>query len=140
VQNFASKFGLSRFAVLGISGGGPYALACARQLPREILSAVGVLAGAAIWDRGVRTSGVPWYARLGYLGANYWPAALRVVSAALVSTFRWIITTGFVERKIDAALEAATKVKVAKEKKERERESEIGRDIFDFHDECRRYK
>jgi hypothetical protein len=74
------------------------------------------------------------------LGANYWPAALRVVSAALVSTFRWIITTGFVERKIDAALEAATKVKVAKEKKEKERESEIGRDIFDFHDECRRYK
>jgi len=120
VQTFASSFRFSRFAVLGVSGGGPYALACARQLPREYLSAVGVLAGAAIWDRGVRTSGVPWYARLGYLGANYWPAALRVVSAALVGTFRWIITTGFVERKIDAALEAATKVKVAKEKQESE--------------------
>lgn len=61
----------SRFAVLGVSGGGPYALACARQLPRGFLSAVGVLAGAAIWDRRVWTSGVPWYARSGYLGANY---------------------------------------------------------------------
>jgi pimeloyl-ACP methyl ester carboxylesterase len=120
VQAFASNFGLSRFAVLGVSGGGPYALACARELPRESLSAVGILAGAAIWDKGIRTSGLPWYARLGYLGANYWPAALRVVSAVLVSTVKWIMTTRFVERKIDAALEAATKAKVAKEKKESE--------------------
>jgi pimeloyl-ACP methyl ester carboxylesterase len=121
VQTFASKLGLSRFAVLGVSGGGPYALACARQLPSEMLSAVGVLAGAAVWDRGIWTKGVPWYARLTYLAANYWPSGLRVVSAALVGTLRWIMTMRFVEKKIDAFLEAATKAKLAKEKKEGER-------------------
>ncbi|KAE8452064.1 hypothetical protein EG329_002230 [Mollisiaceae sp. DMI_Dod_QoI] len=118
VQAFASKLGLSRFMVLGASGGGPYALACAKQLPSEMLSAVGVLAGAAVWDRGIRTKGVPWYSRLTYLAANYWPFGLRVLSAALVGTMRWIMTLRFVERKIDAALEAATKAKIAKEKKE----------------------
>ncbi|PMD31322.1 alpha/beta-hydrolase [Hyaloscypha variabilis F] len=116
IQTFASKLGLSRFAVLGVSGGGPYALACARQLPSEMLSAVGVLAGAAVWDRGIWTKGVPWYARLTYLAANYWPSGLRIVSAALVGTLRWIMTMRFVEKKIDALLEAATKAKLAKEK------------------------
>lgn len=118
VQAFASRLGLSRFAVLGVSGGGPYALACARQLPSEMLSAVGVLAGAAVWDKGIRTTGVPWYARLAYLAANYWPSGLRIVSAALVGMLRWILTTRYMEGKIDAWLEAATKAKVAKEKKE----------------------
>ena len=120
VQAFASQVGLSRFAVLGVSGGGPYSLACAERLPRDKLSAVGVLAGAPVWDRGIRTQGVPWYARLTYLLGNYWPFGLRVVSYALVGTLRWIMTTGTVEKRIDAWLEAMTKAKAAEEKKEKD--------------------
>jgi pimeloyl-ACP methyl ester carboxylesterase len=125
VQAFASQVGLSRFAVLGVSGGGPYSLACAERLPRDKLSAVGVLAGAPVWDRGIRTEGVPWYARLTYLLGNYWPFGLRVVSSALVGTLRWIMTTGPVERRIDAWLEAMTKAKAAKEKKEKENDGYV---------------
>lgn len=118
VQEFTSALEIEKFAILGVSGGGPYALACAEQLPKEKLSAVGVLAGAAIWDRGVRTKGVPWYVRLVYLGAHYWPGALRVVSATLVGVARWVMTRKWVEGKIDGLLEKASKEKAGKEKKE----------------------
>lgn len=122
VQAFAARLDLDRFAVLGGSGGGPYALACARLLPQESLTAVGVLAGATVWDRGLRTKGVPWYARLGYV-MTYWPAGLRVVSNVLVAALRWIASTGWVERRVDALLEAAAKAKEAKEKKKDETRS-----------------
>lgn len=117
VQEFAAQVGLERFAVLGVSGGGPYALACARLLPKDRLTAVGVLAGAPVWDNGVRTEGVPWYSRLCYLAANYWPSGLRVMSDCFVVVVRWLMTTNPVEKRIDAWLEALTRAKAAKEDK-----------------------
>jgi pimeloyl-ACP methyl ester carboxylesterase len=125
VQAFASQIGLSRFAVLGVSGGGPYSLECAEQLPRDKLSAVGVLAGGPVWDRGFRTKGVPWYARLTYLLGNYWPSGLRILSYALVGALRWIMRTGPVERRIDGWLESTTKAKAAREKKEKENDGNV---------------
>ena len=116
VQAFAAELGLSRFAVLGVSGGGPYALACARQLPAKMLSAVGVLAGAPLWDHGVWTKGIPWYARLTYLMGNYWPSVLKFLSAILVTLARWIMTTRLVEERIDRTLVAMTKAEVARSK------------------------
>jgi pimeloyl-ACP methyl ester carboxylesterase len=44
VATLADSLGLTRFGVLGYSGGGPFALACARLLP-ERLTAVGVVSG-----------------------------------------------------------------------------------------------
>jgi len=45
----ADHLGLDRFAVLGYSGGGPYAAACALQLP-ERLTAAGIVGGAGPYD------------------------------------------------------------------------------------------
>lgn len=42
VAVLADQLGLERFAVAGVSGGGPYALACAHSIPRR-LTAVGVV-------------------------------------------------------------------------------------------------
>ncbi len=42
VRALADRLGLERFAVAGVSGGGPYALACAHRIP-ERLTAVGVV-------------------------------------------------------------------------------------------------
>lgn len=44
VAELADQFGISRFGVVGLSGGGPYALACAYSLPRRLL-ACGVISG-----------------------------------------------------------------------------------------------
>ena len=49
VKDFTDHLQLKRFAIVGISGGGPGALACASAMP-ERLSCVGVVAGAAPTD------------------------------------------------------------------------------------------
>jgi pimeloyl-ACP methyl ester carboxylesterase len=46
VLGLADALALERFAVMGLSGGGPYALACAFKIP-ERLSRVGVISGVA---------------------------------------------------------------------------------------------
>jgi pimeloyl-ACP methyl ester carboxylesterase len=46
VAAMADALGLGRFAVLGWSGGGPYALACARMLPERV-TAAGVISAPA---------------------------------------------------------------------------------------------
>ncbi|KAI3330813.1 Alpha/Beta hydrolase protein [Ustulina deusta] len=104
VRALAAHLGIDRFAILGGSGGAPYALACARALPAEMLSAVGLLAPAAPWKEG-GIAGVPHSARVTALMGYYWPAALRVVSAGVVGLCRWLTTTGFVARRIDGWLE-----------------------------------
>lgn len=44
VRELADQLGIDRFGVVGFSGGGPYALACASQLP-DRLTACGIIAG-----------------------------------------------------------------------------------------------
>jgi pimeloyl-ACP methyl ester carboxylesterase len=46
VRELADALGLERFAVVGISGGGPYAAACAWRLPERI-SRAGIISGVA---------------------------------------------------------------------------------------------
>jgi pimeloyl-ACP methyl ester carboxylesterase len=45
----ADHLGLARFAVLGYSGGGPYAAACALRIP-ERLTHVGIVSGTGPFD------------------------------------------------------------------------------------------
>lgn len=49
VVNIADALGISRFATLGVSGGGPYAAACALRIP-ERLTAVGIVCGLGPLD------------------------------------------------------------------------------------------
>jgi pimeloyl-ACP methyl ester carboxylesterase len=46
VTSLTDHLGIDRFAVVGISGGGPFALACGRRLPDRVTS-VGVVSGVA---------------------------------------------------------------------------------------------
>ena len=117
VRALATHLGMSRFAVLGGSGGGPYALACAKGLPREMMSAVGVMAGAPPWEPGpgevlptrVGRRYMSLSRRMLAMAADYVPTGLRVVANALVSAIRWIVTTKPVRRRIDAWLEKSVK-------------------------------
>jgi pimeloyl-ACP methyl ester carboxylesterase len=53
----ADALGIERFAVVGISGGGPHAAACAYQIPRR-LTHVGLVAAAAPFDAPNATEGM----------------------------------------------------------------------------------
>jgi pimeloyl-ACP methyl ester carboxylesterase len=52
VRALADHLGIDRFAVLGQSGGGPFALACASALPDRLTTTV-VASGLAPWGRGL---------------------------------------------------------------------------------------
>lgn len=117
IQAFVSHVRVSRFAVLGGSGGGPYALACAHALPKEMLSAMGVMAGVGLWEAGMKH--IPWSLWGTYFAATYFPSGLRVVTDALVGLMRGVLTTGVVTHWIDNWLEGRKR-----EKEERKGEKE----------------
>ncbi|KAJ0415369.1 Alpha/Beta hydrolase protein [Aspergillus carlsbadensis] len=103
VKSLADHLRIPRFAVLGGSGGSPYALACAHALPHERLSAVGILAGAAPWDAGhqhVSTS-----RRLLSWAATSSPSALGGLFNGVIGVSRWAVNTATVTRWIDDWLE-----------------------------------
>jgi len=74
--------GISRFHVLGVSGGGPVALACAAGLPQRVLSAT-VVAGPAPSDGPGFWAGLSLANRALFAVARYLPALLPGVCAAL---------------------------------------------------------
>ena len=57
VEAIADRLGIEGFAVLGRSGGGPHALACAALLPDRVTRA-GILVSLAPWD----ADGLDWFA------------------------------------------------------------------------------
>lgn len=65
VVALARALGLERFSVLGVSGGGPYALACAWKIPQR-LTAVAISGGLGpVHDPAVLRS-MRWHARLAF--------------------------------------------------------------------------
>ncbi|PGH02387.1 hypothetical protein GX51_04695 [Blastomyces parvus] len=53
LECLAEHLGLEEYCVLGISGGGPYALACAMALPRDKLKCVSIVCGLGPPDIGM---------------------------------------------------------------------------------------
>jgi pimeloyl-ACP methyl ester carboxylesterase len=87
VAEVADALGLERFAVLGSSGGGPYALACAHALPERV-SKAGVISGVGPYDAPGTTDGMRWQNRVGFqLGARFPPLA-RFVMASMARQLR----------------------------------------------------
>jgi pimeloyl-ACP methyl ester carboxylesterase len=58
IRVLAEHLGLEKYSVLGVSGGGPYALACAFALPSEKLKCVSIVCGLGPMDIGM--SGADW--------------------------------------------------------------------------------
>jgi pimeloyl-ACP methyl ester carboxylesterase len=82
VAEVADLLGLERFAVLGSSGGGPYALACAHELPERVTK-VGVVSGIGPRDTPGATEGMRWQNRIGFdLGARF-PALARLAMSSM---------------------------------------------------------
>jgi pimeloyl-ACP methyl ester carboxylesterase len=72
VASIADALGIGRFAVMGHSGGGPHALACAALLPDRVLAAV---SGAGLAPFGAQ--GLDWFAGMAPAGEAELRAATR---------------------------------------------------------------
>jgi pimeloyl-ACP methyl ester carboxylesterase len=106
VSEVADALGIERFAVAGVSGGGPYALACARSIP-ERLTCVAVVCGLGPMELpSVRAGMSPLARRTFYLCRNA-PWLLRMIFARttwrLRRDFQWYLA------QISDALPAADK-------------------------------
>jgi pimeloyl-ACP methyl ester carboxylesterase len=79
VEEAADALGLERFSVLGSSGGGPYALACAHELTERVTRA-GVVSGVGPHDAPGATDGMRWQNCVGFqLGARFPPLARLIM-------------------------------------------------------------
>lgn len=103
VSNFAKGMQISRFAVIGVSGGGPYALACAHTFTKRRLMGVGLFASAPPWAAGAYHMSV--YRRVMSLMASHWPGGLQALLNGLVRATQWITSTRPVMRRIESWLE-----------------------------------
>jgi pimeloyl-ACP methyl ester carboxylesterase len=68
----ADHLGLDGFAVVGVSGGGPYALACAAGMPDRLTNAA-VVCGLAPVSPATNLQGMRWPHRLGLFAARFGP-------------------------------------------------------------------
>ncbi|KAJ4165517.1 hypothetical protein LMH87_007147 [Akanthomyces muscarius] len=113
VAAFAASQGLDRFAVMGLSGGGPFAVACAHALPPRTLTAVGLFAGAPPWAAGRHY--MSRSRRVLRVLANWCPGVLGALTAVTLRLARWLVGTRFVTTRLDAWLELVNRQAQEKE-------------------------
>jgi pimeloyl-ACP methyl ester carboxylesterase len=87
VVEVADALGLSRFALLGISGGAPFALACAARLPTRV-SAIAIVAGLGMTSVPDDFARLETFARISFRLARSAPALSRAVNRALAVVLR----------------------------------------------------
>lgn len=99
-----------KVSVMGLSGGGPYALGCTFEpRVRERSGAVGVVVGAPYWsEMDEKGKGgwkmLPWWSKVGYYLAWYVPGPTRVGFEGLVAGVRWLCGTGWARGKLEGVL------------------------------------
>lgn len=69
ITELADHLNISKFAVMGLSGGGPHALACLHEIPRERLVAATVVSG--MYPLALGTTGMMWQTRSLFWLASY---------------------------------------------------------------------
>jgi pimeloyl-ACP methyl ester carboxylesterase len=87
MTQLADALGIERFAVAGISGGGPYALACAEAIP-ERLTAAAVLSGVGPMDSAAATHGMSRQNRILFRLSRISPVVVRVPFVVMEQTVR----------------------------------------------------
>lgn len=78
VEAVADQLRLERFAVLGASGGGPYALACGHALPERVRR-IGLISSIAPYQATGVTRGMRWQNRVGFQAGARFPPLSRLI-------------------------------------------------------------
>lgn len=128
VRALANHLGLGRFAVLGGSGGGPYALACAYRLPHAMLSGVGIFGGAGPWEAGAHHMSLPY--RVSALAAHYWPSGYGGILNLLLWMLRRALSSPAGMQRIDQWLDERSGKLESLDKKQQRRKA-LARQIFE---------
>ncbi len=87
VASFADSLGLDRFACMGVSGGGPYVLACALRIGGRLTRAA-VVCGVGPLDTPEGSRGMMRANRLLFGAARYSKTAVRLILALMVRGLR----------------------------------------------------
>jgi pimeloyl-ACP methyl ester carboxylesterase len=87
VLELADALSLDRFAVLGISGGGPYAVACAAALTDRV-TAVGIVGGLGRTDIAGHAARMNPFARSSFSLARHCPRLSQLVNRGLAPALR----------------------------------------------------
>jgi pimeloyl-ACP methyl ester carboxylesterase len=74
VAKIADRLGVQRFAVIGRSGGGPHALACAALLPNRVTRAA-ALVSLAPWE--AESDGLDWFGGMAHSNVDAYTTAAR---------------------------------------------------------------
>jgi pimeloyl-ACP methyl ester carboxylesterase len=88
VAELAEALRIDRFSILGVSGGGPYAAACACKMP-DRLDAVGIICGMGPVDVPDLIRGMPWLYRQGLRLAGRLPGITATLYPFLALFFRY---------------------------------------------------
>ncbi|TID00151.1 hypothetical protein CH35J_006217 [Colletotrichum higginsianum] len=95
IRELAEHLNLQSYGVIGVSGGGPYALACAYSLPEENLKGVSVIGGMGPIDVG--TKGMNWGNWLTFKGLMYFPAIIRWLQTKVMAVLNSVSNEKMVE-------------------------------------------
>ncbi|KAM0718777.1 hypothetical protein Q7P37_005848 [Cladosporium fusiforme] len=95
IRQLAEHLGLKSYGVMGVSGGGVYALACAYALPKEQLKGVSIVAGMGPYNLGLH--GMSWSNWLTFQGLYYFPAVTRWLQSKAAAGLKSIPTEKLVE-------------------------------------------
>ncbi|KAK7222646.1 hypothetical protein V2G26_010649 [Clonostachys chloroleuca] len=107
VRNIAEGLNIPRFAVMGCSGGGPFALACAHALPKSMLTGVGLFASGPPWAAGAHH--MSFYRRVFAALAEVVPGAVSFGLGLFIRLLVWVVNTGPVVTRTNRWLEEASK-------------------------------
>jgi len=80
VTQLADSLGIARFAVVGVSGGGPYVAACALQIAHRLTGAV-MVSGVGPFDAPGATAGMSRENRMLFAASRRAPILVRVMMA-----------------------------------------------------------
>jgi len=87
VAELADALGINRFSILGVSGGGPYAAACACKIP-DRLDAVGIICGMGPVDVAGLMRDMPWMNCQGLRLAGHFPKTVTALYSFASFFFR----------------------------------------------------